>query len=90
MSIPNITKQNIDDKNNTDPITCGMSLERIALIISVPSPGIAKIDSMITVPPSKEPKDMPSVVTIGQEAFLNACKTTIINSFNPLERAVRI
>ena len=46
--------------------------------------------SVITDPPSSVPSSIPTMVTIGMDAFLSACFHTTGGSLTPLARAVRI
>ena len=55
----------------------------------MPRPGIKKICSMITTPPSSPLSCRPRTVTAGIAAFLNAYFTTVFRVPVPTESAVR-
>ena len=62
----------------------------MACTLSRPTPGHAKIVSVMTEPPSSVPSSMPTIVTMGIAAFLSACFHTTGGSLTPLARAVRM
>jgi hypothetical protein len=55
-----------------------------------PTPGHAKMVSVMTEPPRRVPSSIPMMVTMGMEAFLSACFHTTGCSLTPLARAVRM
>jgi hypothetical protein len=57
---------------------------------SRPTPDHAKMVSVITEPPRSVPSSIPTMVTIGIDAFLSACFHTTGASPTPLARAVRM
>jgi hypothetical protein len=67
-----------------------MSRLKMACTDSRPTPGQAKMVSVITDPPSKVPSSMPTMVTMGIEALRRACFHTTGGSLTPLARAVRM
>ena len=50
-------------------------------------PGMAKIDSMITLPPIRPGSDKPRMVTTGRSALRSACLPITVRSDSPLARA---
>jgi len=59
----------------------------IASTASLPTPGHIKIDSIIAVPPNKDPMDKPNKVTIVSSELFSTLKYRIIRSFTQRERA---
>jgi len=72
MSTNRLTKLNDTAISKTPPIATGQSLLKKADTICAPRPGMAKIVSVSTAPPSRKPKDKPAVVVTGIIAFLRA------------------
>ena len=60
---------------------------KTAWTINWPMPGIAKIDSTMTLPPMRPGSESPRIVTTGSSAFLNACLPMTDFSESPLARA---
>ena len=71
-TILNEKEYNRRAKNNVAPITTGTSFWRIAVVRSVPIPGIAKTVSAIIAPPKEAPKLVPIVVITGISALRSA------------------
>src|SRR3989442_376951 len=70
--------------------TTGKSRKKIASTTSLPIPGHAKIDSVITAPPSSVPICRPSTVSSGIVALRSAWRRTTRGSPSPLARPVRM
>src|SRR5438874_744513 len=70
--------------------TTGKSRKKIASTTSLPMPGHAKIDSVITAPPSSVPICRPSTVSSGMVALRSAWCSTTRRSPRPLARPVRM
>jgi len=62
----------------------------MALKASSPIPGIVKIDSKITEPPTAAGKTAAKMVMMGSKEFLKACFQTMAFSVNPFARALRM
>ena len=62
----------------------------MACTLRRPTPGHAKIVSVMTEPPSSVPSSMPTIVTMGMAAFFSACFHTTGGLLTPLARAVRM
>lgn len=56
--------------------------------MSWPIPGIAKMDSMITLPPMRPGRARARIVITGSSALRNACLLITTRSERPLARAV--
>ena len=70
--------------------TTGKSRKKIASTTSLPIPGHANTDSVMTAPPSRVPTCSPSTVSTGTAAFRSACRSTTARSARPLARPVRM
>ena len=66
--------------------TTGKSRKKIASTTSLPMPGHANTDSVITTPPSKVPICSPSTVSSGTAALRSACRRITARSARPLAR----
>ena len=58
--------------------------------MSRPTPGHAKMVSVMTAPPRSWPVSSPARVTMGMAAFLSVCLPTTTSSASPFARAVRM
>lgn len=85
-----MTKLKSTARNKVAPITIGISFWRIAVVIKVPIPGIAKTVSAMIAPPRDAPKPVPNAVTTGRSAFLSACFQITRLLEAPFALAVRI
>lgn len=65
------------------------SVDSTAPISRAPRPYIEKTFSVITAPPSSEPKSRPNRVMTGIITFRSACRPITRASRRPLARAVR-
>ena len=62
----------------------------LSALLTTTMPGMEKIDSTITLPPSRAGRSVAISVTRGTSEFTNACKKMTFLSDNPFARAVVI
>ena len=76
------------ENTKTAASTTGKSRLSSAWTVSRPSPGHAKMVSVMTAPPRSWPVSSPARVTMGIAEFLRVCLPMTIRSASPLARAV--
>src|SRR5499427_199210 len=70
--------------------TTGKSRKKMASTMSLPMPGHAKIDSVMTAPPRRAPICSPITVSTGMAALRRAWRKITLRSASPLARPVRM
>src|SRR5262249_34108274 len=78
----------VPEMTKTAARTTGKSRLRSACTVRRPSPGHAKIVSVMTAPPRSWPISSPASVTIGIAELCSVCLATTRGSLRPLARAV--